>query len=65
MLRDVDEFELTDTTRIAAAAAVRARFGDRAPILVEITLLCGSVLDKLAGLGDISAGCSPTRHFNR
>ena len=38
-LAAVAEFELTDTTRIADIAAVRARFGDRAPVLVETTLL--------------------------
>src|SRR5262245_56243040 len=32
-LAEVAGFELTDATRIADVAAVRARFGDRAPVL--------------------------------
>ncbi len=50
-------FELTDATRIADTASVRARFGHRAPVLVETTLLRRQALNKsgkLAGLGDIA-----------
>ena len=52
-LAAVAEFELTDTTRIADIAAVRARFGDRAPVLVETTLLRRRALDKLGKLGGL------------
>ena len=54
-LAAVAELELTDTTRIADIAAVRARFGDRAPVLVETTLLRRRAADKLGGLGDVSS----------
>jgi hypothetical protein len=47
----VAEFELTDTTCIADIAAARARFGNRAPVLVETTLLRRRASDKLGGLG--------------
>ncbi|HWT49622.1 MAG TPA: class I SAM-dependent methyltransferase [Mycobacterium sp.] len=47
----VAELELTDATRIADIAAVRARFGDRAPVLVETTLLRRRALKKLGKLG--------------
>ncbi|WP_082965744.1 THUMP-like domain-containing protein [Mycobacterium kubicae] len=53
-LHEVAARELTDATRIADVAAVRARFGDRAPILVETTLLRRRAAAKLAALGDIS-----------
>ncbi|BBZ38335.1 putative S-adenosylmethionine-dependent methyltransferase [Mycobacterium conspicuum] len=46
----VAEFELTDATRIADIAAVRARFGDRAPALVETTLLRRRAPEKLGEL---------------
>ncbi|MGO9506979.1 MAG: class I SAM-dependent methyltransferase, partial [Mycobacterium sp.] len=46
----VAEFELTDATRIADTASVRARFGHRAPILVETTLLRRRAAEKLDGL---------------
>ncbi|WP_293345664.1 class I SAM-dependent methyltransferase [Mycobacterium sp.] len=49
-LAAVAEFALTDATRIADVAAVRARFGDRAPILVETTLLRRRAAEKL---GDV------------
>jgi hypothetical protein len=49
-LAAVAELELTDATRIADVAAVRARFGDRAPVLVETTLLRRRAADKLGGL---------------
>jgi hypothetical protein len=45
---------LTDTTRIADIAAVRRRFGERAPALVETTLLRRKAAEKLGGLGDVS-----------
>jgi hypothetical protein len=50
-LATVAELELTDATRIADVAAVRARFGDRAPVLVETTLLRRRAADKLGELG--------------
>src|ERR1700739_4584467 len=50
-LAAVAELELTDATRIADIAAVRARFGDRAPVLVETTLLRRRARDKLGQLG--------------
>lgn len=34
---------------------MRARFGDRAPVLIETTLLRRRAPDKLGGLGDVSA----------
>jgi hypothetical protein len=53
-LATVAELELTDATRIADIAAARARFGDRAPVLVETTLLRRRALTKLGELGDVS-----------
>src|SRR5579875_3243688 len=53
-LRVVAGFALTDATRVADVAAVRARFGDRTPALVETTLLRRRAATKLAGLGDVS-----------
>jgi hypothetical protein len=53
-LRAVAEFPLTDATRVADVAAVRARFGDRAPVLVETTVLRRRAAVKLAGLCDVS-----------
>ncbi|WP_232079042.1 class I SAM-dependent methyltransferase [Mycobacterium florentinum] len=50
-LTAVAEFALTDATRIADIAATRARFGDRAPVLVETTLLRRRAVDKLGELG--------------
>ncbi|MGB9223128.1 MAG: class I SAM-dependent methyltransferase, partial [Mycobacterium sp.] len=47
----VAEFELTDATRIADTASVRARVGHRAPVLVETTLLRRRAAEKLDGLG--------------
>ena len=47
----VAEYRLTDTSRIADTAAARARFGDRAPVLVETTLLRRRAADKLGQLG--------------
>jgi THUMP domain-like len=46
----VAELELTDATRVADVAAVRARFGDRAPVLVETTLLRRRAGEKLGEL---------------
>jgi THUMP domain-like len=46
----VAELPLTDTTRIADIAATRARFGDRAAVLVETTLLRRRARDKLERL---------------
>lgn len=45
---------MSDTTLIADIAAVRGRFGERAPVLVETTLLRRKAADKLGGLGDVS-----------
>ncbi|WP_232336060.1 THUMP-like domain-containing protein [Mycobacterium kansasii] len=53
-LAAVTDFELSDATRVADIAAVRARFGSQAPILVETTLLRRRATDKLADLGDVS-----------
>ncbi|WP_231982372.1 class I SAM-dependent methyltransferase [Mycobacterium sp. E787] len=50
----VGELELSEATRIADVAAARARFGDRAPALVETTLLRRRAADKLGELGDVS-----------
>ncbi|MEE3062823.1 MAG: class I SAM-dependent methyltransferase [Actinomycetota bacterium] len=50
----VAESALTDVTRIADVAAARARFGDRAPVLVETTLLRRRAADKLGQLGDVA-----------
>jgi THUMP domain-containing protein len=49
-LATVAEFELTDATRVADIAAARARFGDRAAVLVETTLLRRRAADKLGKL---------------
>lgn len=53
-LAAVAELELTDATRIADVAAARARFGDRAPVLVETTLLRRRAAVKLGGLSGVS-----------
>jgi hypothetical protein len=45
---------LTDGSRIADTTAVRARFGARAPVLVETTLLRRRAVDKLGELGPVS-----------
>jgi hypothetical protein len=52
-LHEVAGLALTDATRVADIAAVRARFGDRAPVLVETTLLRRRAATKLAGLGGV------------
>ncbi|WP_244895883.1 class I SAM-dependent methyltransferase [Mycobacterium asiaticum] len=53
-LAAVAGFELSDATRIADVGLVRDRFGDRAAVLVETTLLRRKAADKLGGLGDVS-----------
>ena len=50
-LAEVARFGFADATRIADIAAVRARFGDRTPVLVETTLLRRRAALKLAALG--------------
>ncbi|WP_218060959.1 THUMP-like domain-containing protein [Mycobacterium malmoense] len=50
-LAAVGRLELTDATRVADIAAARARFGDRAAVLVETTLLRRRAAEKLGGLG--------------
>ncbi|MGZ4564633.1 MAG: THUMP-like domain-containing protein [Mycobacterium sp.] len=50
-LTAVAELELTDATRGADVAAARARFGARAAVLVETTLLRRRAAEKLGGLG--------------
>lgn len=54
-LAEAAGFSLTDATRIADIAALRTRFGDRAPALVETTLLRRRAIAKLAGLTGVSA----------
>ncbi|QLL10100.1 class I SAM-dependent methyltransferase [Mycobacterium vicinigordonae] len=49
----VAEFELSAATRIADVAAVRSRFANRTPVLVETTLLRRKAVDKLGELGDV------------
>lgn len=49
-LAAVAEFAFSEATRVADIAAARARFGDRAPVLVETTLLRRRALDKLGEL---------------
>nr|WP_197717890.1 class I SAM-dependent methyltransferase [Mycobacterium basiliense] len=51
-LREVAELALTDDTRIADIAAIRARFGNRAAVLVETTLLRRRAPEKLGQLGE-------------
>ncbi|WP_260745324.1 THUMP-like domain-containing protein [Mycobacterium sp. SMC-2] len=41
---------MTDATRVADVATARARFGDRAAVLVETTLLRRRAAEKLSGL---------------
>ncbi|WP_232075449.1 THUMP-like domain-containing protein [Mycobacterium seoulense] len=50
-LAAVAELELTDASKVADIAAARARFGDRAAVLVETTLLRRRAAEKLSGLG--------------
>jgi hypothetical protein len=50
-LAAVAGFALTDSTRVADVAAARSRFGDRAPVLVETTLLRRRAAEKLGELG--------------
>jgi hypothetical protein len=49
-LAAVAELELADASRVADIAAARARFGDRAAVLVETTLLRRRAADKLSEL---------------
>ncbi|MCV7062313.1 hypothetical protein H7I76_21580 [Mycolicibacterium vaccae] len=49
-LEVVAAFELTD--RVADVAAIRARFGDRTPALVETVLLRRRAVDKMPGAAD-------------
>ncbi|MGB6204909.1 MAG: hypothetical protein WBF85_19675, partial [Mycolicibacter algericus] len=49
-LAEVAGFALTDATRVADTAALRSRFGDRTPALVETTLLRRRAAAKLAEL---------------
>jgi hypothetical protein len=51
-LHAVSELAWTESTRVADIAAVRARFADRAPALVETTLLRRRAAAKLPGTGD-------------
>ncbi|WP_236983934.1 MULTISPECIES: THUMP-like domain-containing protein [Mycobacterium] len=51
----VADFEFGAATRIADVAAVRSRFGDRTPLLVETTLLRRKAAGKLDGLGDVAS----------
>ena len=53
-LRAVAGYALTETTRVADIAAVRARFADRAAALVETTLLRRRAAAKFGGLRDVS-----------
>ncbi len=54
-LGEVAGFALSDATRVTDIAAVRARFGERTPALVETTLLRRRAAAKLAALGDVSS----------
>ncbi|WP_374101677.1 class I SAM-dependent methyltransferase [Mycobacterium sp. SM1] len=53
-LRGVAGFALTRATHLADIAEIRARYGERAPVLVETTLLRRRAGAKLAELGDVS-----------
>lgn len=53
-LHVVAGFALTEATRLADVAAARVRFGERAPALVETTLLRRRAAAKLAGLCEVS-----------
>ncbi|WP_196771660.1 THUMP-like domain-containing protein [Mycobacterium colombiense] len=50
-LEAVAELELTDATLVADVAAARAKFGDRAAVLVETVLLRRRAVEKLGELG--------------
>ncbi|MFV0494971.1 THUMP-like domain-containing protein [Mycobacterium sp.] len=50
----VGGLEFGEAGRIADTAAVRARFGERTPILVATALLRRKAAEKLGGLGDVS-----------
>jgi hypothetical protein len=49
-LAEVAEFALTDVTRVADIAALRGRFGERTPALVETVLLRRRAVAKLSEL---------------
>jgi hypothetical protein len=51
-LREVAQRRLTDSTRVTDIAWARDRFGDRAAVLVETTLLRRKAATKLSGSGD-------------
>lgn len=53
-LAAVADLVRTDASRIADVAAVRSRFGDRAAVLVETTLLRRRAADKLGALGGVT-----------
>ncbi|MGC2655297.1 MAG: class I SAM-dependent methyltransferase, partial [Mycobacterium sp.] len=53
-LQAVAGFAWTESSRVADIAAVRARFADRSPALVETTLLRRRAAAKFAGLRDVS-----------
>ncbi|WP_232070475.1 class I SAM-dependent methyltransferase [Mycobacterium noviomagense] len=53
-LQAVAGYAFAEATRVADIAAVRARFGERALVLVETTLLRRRSTAKLAGLCDVS-----------
>jgi hypothetical protein len=52
-LETVAGFALTDSTRITDIAAARAQFGDRAPALIETTLLRRRAVAKLAEFAEL------------
>jgi len=52
-LAAVAELELTDATRIADIAAARSRFGEKAAVLVETTLLRRRAVDRPGKLGPL------------
>ncbi|HEX4558222.1 MAG TPA: class I SAM-dependent methyltransferase [Mycobacterium sp.] len=51
-LREVNDFRLTDASLVADIASARDRFGDRAAVLVETTLLRRKAAAKLADPSD-------------
>jgi hypothetical protein len=54
-LHVVAGYPLTEASLVSDIAAVRTRFGERAPALVETTLLRRRATAKLAGLCDVSS----------
>ncbi|HEY5186093.1 MAG TPA: class I SAM-dependent methyltransferase, partial [Actinomycetes bacterium] len=53
-LAEVARCPLTDASRIADVAAIRARFAERTTALIETTLLRRKAAVKLAGLADVA-----------